>query len=328
MKVKSAILFIILFFISSCGAPRVNTGEYVISDIDTKKTSAPLPEYIIQKKKPKVVVLPPSDTTQYSMCQLYANSQEYLTQALAQSGSVELIERSQLNAIMNELKFRAGVSSDIDIKKFAKIAEGVDFVFVGSVSKAYTRARFTPESSWTDKKGKTHYTPASCLEEAETGLVFRLLEFPAGIVQKSFNMNAVERNHRQVSSQYDCRVQDPCGLLNKAVEKAINKGKKELMNAFPVYGYIYKTMTNRKNPRERLAFINLGTSDGIKAGMVVEIIEFIRERDPVKNIDMIIPQTVGECTVTETDLLPDRSICIITENAVDRVFVGQAIKTK
>lgn len=49
------------------------------------------------------------------------------------------------------------------------------------------------------------------------------------------------------------------------------------MNAFPVFGYIYKTMSNRKNPIERIAFIRLVTLDGIKAGSKIEIIEFFKK---------------------------------------------------
>lgn len=48
---------------------------------------------------------------------------------------------------------------------------------------------YLPLSLWTDKKKRTNYTAASSNEEAEAGLVFRLLEFPAETIQKAFNMN-------------------------------------------------------------------------------------------------------------------------------------------
>lgn len=332
MKLKNLfylILIILLLSVLACAPPKISLMDYIIlPDIDSKKAIHFLPDYVVQKKKPKIAVLPPSDTTQYSKCQLYRSAWEYLVQTLARSGSVEVVERSHLNAIMEELKFRAGISGDIDPGRLVKIAEGVDFIFVGSISKAYTGVRFTPSSSWTDKKGRTHYTAASCNEEAEAGLVFRLLEFPAGTVQKAFNMNGKETIYRQVSSQYDCKVQDICGLLNRAIDKAIENAKEDIMNAFPVFGYIYKTMSNRKNPRERIAFITLGTSDGIKAGSKVEIIEFIKEKDPVKDMETLTTRIVGECTVSDTDLQSDRSICIIAEDSVDKVFPGHAVKTK
>lgn len=331
MRLKISFSFTLLVFIvffTGCAPPKVSLLDYSVSEIDNKKASHLIPDYFIQKKKPKLAVLPPANNTSYSNCQLHLSAQEYLVQILAMTGNVELVERSHLNALMEELKFRSGVSGDIDPQRFAKIAEGIDFVFVGSISKAYTQTRFTPASSWTDKKRKIHYTSASCTEEAEAGLVFRLLEFPEGKIQKAFNMKGRQANYRNVSSQYDCMIQDSCGLLNKAIEKAINNSKNEIFNAFPVYGYIYKTMTNRKNPMERVAFITLGTADGIKAGSVVEVIEFTRETDPIKNTEIISQRVVGKCTVSETDLQADRSICIISEDCADRVFTGHAVKTK
>ncbi|MGC9046089.1 CsgG/HfaB family protein [Thermodesulfovibrio sp. 3462-1] len=321
----SVILSILMVAIWGCVPPKVSLMEYTMLDIDNKKVTHFMPDYAIQKRKPKIAILPPSDNTQFRGCELYSSAQEYLTQAFANTGSVELVERSQLKVLMEELKFRAGVSGDIDLQKFAKIAEKVDFVLVGSISKAYINVRFTPASSWTDKKGKTHYNPASCNEEGEIGLTLRLIQFPEGRIQKAFSMNGRAKNYRGQDNY--CRVEDPCGLLNKAIEKAINNSRSEIFDVFSVYGYIYKTMTNRKNPKERIAFITLGRSDGLKEGSIVEIVEFVKERDPVKNIDIITPRIVGECTVSETDLQSDRSICIIAEDYVDKVLTGHAIKT-
>lgn len=324
----SLILSIFIMFFSGCAPPKVSLMDYVVTDIDNKRAMHFMPDYVIQKKKPKIAVLPPSDNTPYSRCKLYATAQEYFIQNLAMAGSFELVERAQLNALMDELKFRAGVFGNIDAQRVAKLAEGVNFVFVGSISKANIKTKFTPASSWTDKKGKTHYISASCSEEAEVGLVFRVIEFPEGRIQKAFNMIGKQTNYRNVSSQYDCWIEDICGLLNKAVEKAINSSKKEIFNEFPVYGYIYKTLTNRKKLNERIAFITLGKTDGIKAGSVVEIIEFIRDKDPVKNAEIILQRVVGECTVSETELQNERSICIISEDCTERVFAGHAVKVK
>ncbi|MEN2994330.1 MAG: CsgG/HfaB family protein [Thermodesulfovibrio sp.] len=324
------ITILCLIFISlSCVPPKVNMSDYtVISDVDSKTVKHPLPDYVINKKKPKVAVLPPTDNPRYSQCQLYNTAQEHLVQALANTGTVELVERSQLNVIMQEIKFKAGITGEIDIEKFSKIAHGIDFVIVGSIPSASTTTQFIEGSSWTDKKGKTHHIPASCKEEANINLFFRVITFPAGTIQKALNMSGQKTITRDARYSYDCRVQDPCGLLGQAIDIAINNSIQELMQAFPVYGYIYKTMTNIKNPKERLAFINLGSADGIKAGSELEIIEFVKDIDPIKKQSIITPQVVGECIVSETNLQPDRSICIISEDSIDRVFTGHAVKLK
>ncbi|MDW7973139.1 MAG: CsgG/HfaB family protein [Thermodesulfovibrio sp.] len=327
---KKIFKIIILCFISiSCVPPKINMSDYTATpEIDSKTVKHPLPDYVINKKKPKVAVLPPSDNPRYSQCKLYNTAQEYLVQALANTGTVELVERSQLNVIMQEIKFKAGITGEIDVEKFSKIAHEVDFVIVGSIPSASTTTQFTEGSSWTDKKGKTHYIPASCKEEAKVNLLFRVITFPSGNIQKALNMSGQKSIKRDVQSSFDCRVQDLCGLLGQAIDVAINNSIEELMQAFPVYGYIYKTMTNIKNPKERLAFVNLGSADGIKAGSELEIIEFVKDIDPIKMESIITPQIVGECVVSETNLQPDRSICIISENFADKVFTGHAVKLK
>lgn len=324
------ILIVCLIFLSlSCAPPKINMAEYAtMSDIDSRIVKHPLPEYIVNKKKPKVAVLPPSENPQYGRCQLSSTAQEHLVQTLANAGTVEVIERSQLNAIMQEIKFKAGITGEIDAEKFSKIANGIDFVIVGSIPSASTTTQFTEGSSWTDKKGRTHYVSPSCNEEAKVNLLFRVITFPSGTIQKALNMNGRKSIIRDVRSSFDCRVQDPCGLLGQAIYIAIDDATEELMQSFPVYGYIYKTMTNRKNPKERLAFINLGSTDGVKAGSELEIIEFVTDVDPIKGQKIITTQIIGACTVSETNLQPDISICIISEDFADRVFTGHAVKLK
>jgi hypothetical protein len=312
----------------SCVPSKINIVEYATLDIDSKIASHRLPDYIIKKKRPKIAILPPSDATQYKQCQLYNVAWEYLTQYLQIAG-MELVERSQLNAIMQELKFREGISGDIDIQKFTQIARGVDFVVVGSVTSALTRADFSEGRTWTDKKGKVHYTPPSCSEEGKVSLSIRLLNFPSGIVQKTFLMEGKEfLGSREVSSSYECQITDPCGVLALATKRAIDNSKEDLIRAFPVYGYIYKTLTHPKEKTKRIAFINLGINDGLQPNSKLDIVEFLEERDPISGVTLLRTQTIGECTVSETDLQADKAICVISEDSVDRVLVGHAVKLK
>jgi len=328
-KVSLFIIFFLIFMLFSCVPQKINMSEYTtLSNIDSKIVTHPLPDYIVNKKKPKIAVLPPSDNTRYRQCNLYITAQEYLIQTLANTGIVEIVERSQLDAIMQEIKFKAGITGEIDAEKFSKIAYGVDFVIVGSISSASVTTRFTEGSSWVDKKGKRYNVSPSCNTEAKVDLRFRVITFPSGTIQTALNMKGNKSDLRDVQSSYDCRVLQPCELLVEAIDAAIDNGREDIMQSFPVYGYVYKTLTNRKNPKERLAFINLGINDGIKGGSELEIIEFIRETDPIKRIPIFRAQVIGECTVSETDLQHDRSICIVSEDSADRVFKGHAVKLK
>ncbi|MCX5716813.1 MAG: hypothetical protein NTW44_00590 [Nitrospirae bacterium] len=335
MKIRqlkvSVITIIAAAFVASSCAPKLSISEFRQGAIDSKTASHQLPQYVIDKKKAKLAVLPPGDATQYrNVCGLGQAAQENFTQTLAKIGTVEVVERSQLDAFMQEMKFQAGITSEIDANKFMQIAKGVDFVFVGGVSSAGVNASFTAGGQRKNIfTGQMYYANPTCTESGKVLVNYRLITFPSGSVQQVFQLDGQKTNlPRNVSSSYDCRVQNPCGLLQEAVYRAIDDVKESLAEAFPVYGYIFKTMTHNSNKKNRIAFLSLGKADGIEAGSTVDIIEFAAEKDPVKGTTSLVPRVIAECAVTETELFPDRSICVIPEESADFVFVRHAVRTK
>jgi len=318
-------------FMSSSCAPTLSISEFRQEAMDSKTASHQLPQYVIDKKKAKLAVLPPGDSTQFrTVCGLGQSAHENFTQTLAKIGTVEVVERSQLDAFMQEMKFQAGITSEIDANKFMQIAKGVDFVFVGAVSSAGVNASFMAGGMQKNIfTGKDYYASPTCTESGKVLVNYRLITFPSGSIQQVFQLDGQKTNlPRNVSSSYDCRVQNACGLLQEAVYRAIDDIKESLAEAFPVYGYISKTMTHKSNKKNRIAFLSLGKADGIEAGSTVDIIEFVPEKDPVKGTTSLIPRVISECTVTETELFPDRSICIIPENSADSIYVKHAVRTK
>ena len=233
---------------------------------------------------------------------------------------------------MQEMKFQAGITSEVDANKFMQIAKGVDFVFVGAVSSAGVNASFMAGG-----QRKNIFTGKDVLCQSRTcspsqercWLITGLLLFLQAVSSRYSSLTARKPIYpRNVSSSYDCRVQNACGLLQEAVYRAIDDVKESLAEAFPVYGYISKTMTHNSNKKNRIAFLSLGKADGVEAGSTVDIVEFVPEKDPVKGVTSLVPRVIAECAVTETELFPDRSICIIPEESVDFVFVKHAVRTK
>lgn len=335
MNIRRRIVFMSAFmsiaFIASSCAPTLSVSEFRQTPVDSKTATHQLPQYVIDKKKAKLAVLPPGDATQYrNVCGLGNAAQENFTQTLAKIGTVEVVERSQLDVFMQEMKFQAGITSEIDANKFMQIAKGVDFVFVGGVSSAGVNASFTAGGMRKNIfTGKDYYANPTCTETGKVLVNYRLITFPSGSVQQVFQLDGQKTTlPRNVSSSYDCRVQNPCGLLQEAVYRAIDDVRESLAEAFPVYGYIFKTMTHKSKPKNRIAFLSLGKADGVEAGGAVDIVEFVSEKDPVKGTTALVPRVLAECTVTETELFPDRSICLIPEESADIVFVKHAVRTK
>lgn len=332
----SVVVIIAMAFIASSCAPRLSISEFRQGTIDSKTASHQLPQYVIDKKKPKVAVLPPSDATQFrDTCGLVQSAHENFTQTLAKIGTVEVVERSQLEAFMQEMKFQAGITGEIDANKFMQIAKDVDLVFVGAISSASASSRRVEKvdilGSILAPKGSGVQTEQVCADQGRVIINYRVIEFPSGRVKQAFPSDGQKTTNRKIS--YDdiaigCRIQDPCGILNEAVYFAVDDVKESLAEAFPTYGYIYKTMSHNSKPKNRIAFLNLGKADGIEAGSEVDIIEFVNEKDPIKGTESTVPHVLAECTVTETELFPDRSICVIPEGSADFILVKQAVRTK
>lgn len=317
-----------LLFLSGC-ATTLDLGRYHETQLDEKTSKNTLPVYITEKKRPRVAVLPISDSTQYSTTlKLSQGATDTLTQLIVTSGGFEVMERAQLDNFMQEMKFQSSVGGEIDADKFAKIAKDLDTVFVGTLSSAGVTASFTEASSWTDKKGQVHYNPPSCLEEGKVALNFRALESPSGTIINTFQVKGRTSKSREVRYSSECKVQTPGGLLSEAINKAIDDAKEDIANTFPSMGYIYKTMTDRSDPRKRVAYINLGRNDGIQPGNKVDIIEFAQEKDRIKKSMRVVQKPITEGVVSETQFAADSAILLIPEDAADRVLVGQAVKTK
>ena len=334
MKMRTGLKFrgfclIMLLLICSCTSA-IKLNEFATSDLDARMASHRLPQYVVDKHKPKVAVLPPSDATQFkdSKLNLATNVQETLTQTIAQVGRVEVVERGQLKNFMDEMKFQSGITNEIDVNNFAKIAQGVDYVFVGSISSASVTAKFQAGSNYINKEGRRIYNSPTCSENATVVINYRLVTFPSGTVQQAFQMEGQKSGSpRNVTRDHECKVQSP-EMLNEAINRAVDNSKESIAEAFPAFGYVYKTMTSKGNRKNRLAYINLGKSDGLVAGSKVEIIEFTEDKDPVKGTTMISPNVITECTVIENELQGDKSICVIAEDNAERVFSKAAVKTK
>lgn len=331
MKRKKAIVggvaISVSLLLSACGT-KVNLSDFKESELDSKVASHELPDYVVNKKKPKVAVLPFTVSEEaVKRCGIDKTSQEAFMDTLVKVGTVEVVERGQIDALMKEVKFSMGIGGDVDVSKLSNLGSGIDYVIVGSIISSKTVAKFTEGGYVKDKKGNSVYVPPRCNEVGEVKIASRILKFPSGNILKSMSLDGGKNAARDVSSSYDCRVQDPCGLLAEATNRAVDDALEELKAAFPSYGYVYKTMTHKEN-RKRIAFISVGTEDGVKAGDKVDIVEFVQEKDPVKGTDIFREKLVAECTVIDTELSNDKSICLIQDEKVGAVYVKHAVKTK
>src|SRR6185369_9185480 len=220
---RSLLLVTLLVFSAGCTAT-LNLAKYHEAGIDDKTCPSELPSYVKEKKRPRVAVLPISDTSQFkSTLNLGPAAQDSLTQLIVASGGVEVMERSQIESFMQEMKFQGGMGAEVDPDQFIKIAKDIDTVFVGAITTATAASSFTEARSWTDKKGKAHTSPPSCTEEGKVAINIRALSSPSGTILNSFQVKGRKSLSHEVRSSYNSKLQNQERLLSEAV----NKGKDE-----------------------------------------------------------------------------------------------------
>jgi hypothetical protein len=325
---RSLFLITLLLFSSGC-ARSLDLARFHETGIDDKTSTCELPLYVKEKKRPRVAILPVSDTSQFkNTLNLGPAAQDSLTQLIVSSGGFEVMERAQIESFMQEMKFQGGMGVEVDPDQFIKIAKDIDTVFVGAISSASVSSSFTEARTWTDKKGNSHTSPPSCSEYGNVSINIRALASPSGTIQNSFQVKGRKSVSREVRHSSECKVQNPGGLLSESINKAIDDAKEDIANTFPSLGYIYKTLTDKSDPRQRVAYINLGKSDGLEPGNKIDIIEYVQEKDKVRGTMRIVPRVITEAVVCENQFLPDSSILLIPEDSADSVLVGQAVRTK
>ena len=320
-------LVLLLALTSGC-ATTINLSNYSELEWDKRDCDVPPPEYIVNKKKPKVAILPVADVTEFEG-RLSKPAQETLTQAMTSGTGLEVVERSQMDKLFEEAKFKESVTGELDPEALANLAKEVDFVIVGSVSSVSTGARFTEASSYKDKKGNTRYIPASCSFAGEAPVNVRAVATVSGTVYKvCAPFRGGVSSSTEVRSSRDCRIDDPFQLALQATSRSIENGRNSFIDAFPNFGYVSKTMTSLKDPKDRIAQITLGKNDGLHPGDRVILARYVKSYDRIKKTESVSLQDLVEAQVSETGLADEQCYVTLPEEIAAEVTVGYIVKTK
>lgn len=305
-------------------APKLNISEYTHRELDSRTVQHALPDYVAKQKKPRVAVLSFSAAPDIAKkCNLDITAKENVLKTLVKTRTAEVVE-----AVLPD----SNAGGNVDFAQLSQHGSAVDFVITGSITSVNVYAQTFIEEPCSLESDSTLSDilfcliiniifPPSCIEEGKVSLTVKVLSFPEGTVLKVMNPTSTEFKITRKEEDV-CSIKDVCGLLSGAVASASEKLRDDFMELFPTYGHVYKTMTHSKDARKRIAFITLGSGDGLKAGKKLDIVEFRKEGED------IVEFKIAECTVVKEKLKRDRSICVIPKNKADSVFVGHMVKTR
>lgn len=311
--------------VSGC-AHTVEVAKFKESALDRRVTDILPPKHVIDKKQPKVAILPFGEPAEYAG-RLSAGAQEGITQIASKVCGMEVVERGQAQKLFDEKKFVWSLDLGADFSEIMHMAQGIDYVVLGSITNTAVEADFTPARTTCDKKGKCWTSDPSCSVKAIATVNVRVINAATGAVAQAFDpFNGSVSNYSKVESGYACRVRNPAPLINQAVADAVKRAKKPFIEAFPRYGYLYKTLTGPDG--QRIAYVNIGKLDGVKGGDDVELIRYVKEVDRVKRTEELTVQKIADVKIADTDLQNSRSIIIIPEEYSSQIMPGLAVKTK
>lgn len=317
-------LALIIGLLSGC-AHKVEVAKFTESDLDKRVADVLPPQYVIDKKAPKVAILPFGEPANFEG-RISPGVQEGITQIVSKSCGMQVVERSQAQRLFDEKKFIWSLDLAADFSELAQMAQGIDYVVVGSITNPSITKDFTPSERICSNGQCTTIQPR-CVIKGTVLVNVRVLNADKGTILQSFDsLKGNTRKAFNVSGSSQCRVADQAEVINVAVADAVSRLKKPFIRAFPRYGYLYKTMTAPDG--KRIAYINLGRRDGLKGGDEIQLIRYTKEVDRVKKTESLTHQVIADVKITSTDLHDDRSIIIIPEDYSSVVMPGLAVKTK
>ncbi len=284
-------------------APQVNMSRLTKTSEDYRVAKIKPPKSVVRKLKPRVVVLPFSDTTGYSGCRLGSIATEVIQNVVASSGSYRVVERTKARAIARELGYQETHGMDISQleKRYFALGKGIKYAVVGSVTSASA-------------------VPKNNQVTAEISLYVRVIDFSKGAVVQAFEVKGQTVQNAGISY---------CSAFQRALEDAVTCPLLiKLREVIPQYGYIKEIRTFRgKEKTYKVAFTNLGSSDGIRPGDKMKILRIERFVDPVSRRVSYRYIEIGEGIVAQNGLGPSESMLVVEDPVVmSALRVGHLVR--
>lgn len=203
-------------------------------------------------------------------------AQSVTEEALVSMGGVTVVNRSQLDNILNEQKFQMTVADPAKIMEFGKLA-GVKLVFTGSVDNIETKY-VAPSNMGGDGStlGMLVNIVSASVDMAQQGwyvgvtFTLNLIDAETGKVIYSKKFKDSGRATQSGSFQADLIINAAKGLFSNAVTNA----KNDLTSIFEVKGYI-----NEMRGGKAIGKINLGSAKGVKEGDTFDLYSVYESTD-------------------------------------------------
>ena len=265
-------------------------------------------EAMAQGGKPRIAVLGFSNNSSFNYWgdNLGGAAADELTTQLVRSGVFTVVERSQVNAILEEQHF--GLSGAVDPSTAAEIGKvlGVQAVLTGSITQFSV-----------DRKSGGLGSLRVSYTEAESRMDIRLVNTTTAEILAVAEGQGKKRMGGVGWDDFDFEREFDAGLAQEALRPAVESAVEEIVDQADVLATLAPVAAPGEvvgSPEEGVVYIDKGTGDGIEVGQRFDVYRVVDEiRDSAGNILDQVTEKVGVVEVTR--VLSQSSICSVVEGS-------------
>jgi len=259
-----------------------------------------------QEARPRIAVLGFSNNSTFTYWgdNLGGAAADELTTQLVRSGAFTVVERSQVNAILEEQHF--GLSGAVDASTAAEIGKvlGVQAVLTGSITQFSVDRKSGGLGSF-----RMSYT------EAESRMDIRLVSTTTAEILAVAEGQGKKRMGGVGWDDFDFEREFDVGLAQEALRPAVEKAIEEIVAQADVMASLAPVAAPGEvvgSPEEGVVYIDKGADEGAEVGQRFDVYRVVDEiRDSAGNILDQITEKVGVVEVTR--VLSQSSICSVVE---------------
>ena len=259
-----------------------------------------------QEVKPRIAVMSFENNSTFSYWgdNLGSAAADELITQLVRAGTFIVVERAQVNAILEEQHF--GLSGAVDASTAAEIGKilGVQAVLMGSITQFSV-----------DRRSAGMGALRVSFTEAESRMDVRLVSTTTAEILAIAEGQGKKRMGGVGWEDFDFEREFDVGLAQEALRPAVETAVEEIVAQAEVLAALAPVVAPGEvvgSPEEGIVYIDKGTGDGIQVGQFFDVYRIVDEiRDSAGNILDEVTERVGVIQVTQ--VLSQSSICSVVE---------------
>ena len=318
MKINVALIPLVALAVTGCASSKISDlSSY--EKVPLKQTEQMPSKSALSGAKSRVIVFGLEDKKWPGAGE---NASDSVTKELNATHSVVIVDRSLATHLGQEIqlaetKGRTGYQGQ----------DVADFAITGKITEGGAGVAYTAASTWTDKDGKSHLSPAQCTTSGKAGFSLKIVQLPSLDVIKTIDEEATASSAQDATWGGCPQLSQGAanGIVSAALENAVRKAHTELKNQFAPSGYIVE---RRKHGSDNIFKTTLGQTSGAQEGLAALVVRSVTEKNALTDATTTEQVTVADAVISD-QIGASFSYLIVSDQAkADKVMMGDKVQVK